>query len=1057
MNEFEKVESIFWNASQLPTPAQRESYLAAACDGDQKLRDKVDEMLAAVSVADKFAEAYATALTTASDALIGTTIGPYKIREKIGEGGMGIVYAAQQQEPLRRLVALKVIKPGMDSQQIIARFQSEREALALMDHPHIARVLDAGTTQRGLPFFVMELVNGVPITRFADQQRLTFEERLKLFQDVCHAVQHAHMKGIIHRDIKPSNVLVTLHDGKAVVKVIDFGVAKAIGKQLSEHSIYTAMDQMLGTPMYMSPEQAERSGLDVDTRSDVYSLGVLLYQLLTSSTPFDLESFRAVGLEAMLRIIRDEDPLKPSQRLSTVKDESRSSVADSRQIDVKRLSKSLRGELDWIVMKAMEKDRNRRYESPSDLAEDLECYLTQQPVEAGPPSAIYRAKKYISRHRLGLTASALVLAAIVAGSGFSVWYAFDAEAARIVAQQAEGLATDRLKLLEEGQRLLEEEQQNLRSEKQKLVVAQQQSERNFTLAKEAVAKLIDEVARRKLVEYPELGEFRTTLLETADHFYTKLLEESPDSFDILLAQAEVRQNLNRFSERMEGYLAAEKLDPDNRMLLLKLSHYYRINDTPDLKNRQLALEKAQRAVELYPNDPGAWTLVSFAHLELNEKEKAVQAMLQAADYSDNRGARAHRLANAFWFQGQHAEAAEQFLNAAQWGADEPSVMYARRGLCLNKLKRYEEAVESLTKSIDLDGYQFEPLLWRGIAFQEIGKVDLAAADYKRGLVLRPGEPRFLKPRLNCYVALNDFEGAAELLDSRKGDFPQDQTLLQEDELAWIERSGHQPLLEARDRFLARLESQASFRANQTRKRARQLVDNGRAHDCIQLLRDTNEEDPAFIDNYILLGMTLRYWIPVDDVTEATEQEAILAFRKAAELNPSGTAGRDQLSRALATTHLQHLRLPEEAVVHAERIIALKREEMTLVGPYPLGTLGMAYYRAGKFEQAIESLHRARELPGKHWVPTELFLAMCHWQIGDQAEARRWFEQGLEVTGTQPIDLLSRSTLAEARELLSDILEPGDGSSRNDSPKNPEVDPNSSSTDAVPLDRESEAF
>jgi len=334
------------------------------------------------------------------------------------------------------------------------------------------------------------------------------------------------------------------------------------------------------------------------------------------------------------------------------------------------------------------------------------------------------------------------------------------------------------------------------------------------------------------------------------------------------------------------------------------------------------------------------------------------------------------------------------------------------------LSRYEEAVESLTKSIDLDGYEFEPLLWRGIAFQGLGKVDLAVVDYKRGLGLRPGEPRFLKPLLNCYVVLNDVDGAAELLDSRKGDFPQDQTLLQADEMAWIERSGHPTLLEARDRFLARLESRAVYRADRIRKRARQLVDQGRAFDGIQMLRDTNEHDPAFVQNYVLLGMTLRYWIPVDDVTEATEQEAIAAFRKATELNPSGTAAHDQLSRALATTHLEQLRSPEEAVFHAEHLMALKRTEETPAGTYVFGTLGMACHRARKFEQAVEALHSARDLPGQHWVPTELFLAMCYWQLGDREQAWKWFDEGLEVTGTQPVDLLSISTLAEARELLS---------------------------------------
>ncbi len=359
---------------------------------------------------------------------IGTVIDCYKLVEKLGEGGFGTVWAAEQIEPVRRRIALKVIKLGMDSKQVVARFEAEKQALALMDHPNIAKVLDAGTTDSGRPYFVMELVKGQPITQYCDERQLTPRQRLELLLPVCHAIQHAHQKGIIHRDIKPTNILVAEFDQQPVPKVIDFGVAKAISQPLTQQTMFTGYGQIIGTLEYMSPEQAQVNQLDIDTRSDIYSLGVLLYELLTGSTPFDKERIRSTAFDEMLRIIREEEPPKPSTKLSS--SETLQSVAASRGMEPARLSRTIRSELDWIVMKALEKDRSRRYATVNGFASDVERYLANEPILACPPSTGYRLKKFARRNKGPVAAAAVVLLTLVGGIVGTTWQAVRAEQAR---------------------------------------------------------------------------------------------------------------------------------------------------------------------------------------------------------------------------------------------------------------------------------------------------------------------------------------------------------------------------------------------------------------------------------------------------------------------------------------------------------------------------------------------------------------------------------------------------------------------------------------------------
>jgi serine/threonine protein kinase/tetratricopeptide (TPR) repeat protein len=429
-----KARALFLAAIEGYQPEQWPAFLDEACAGDGSLRNQVERLLRARAQLGSFHEAPQPGLmATVDESPVterpGTVIGPYKLLEQIGEGGFGVVFMAEQQAPVRRKVALKVLKPGMDTRQVVARFEAERQALAIMDHPHIAKVLDGGPTASGRPYFVMDLVKGLPITEYCDQAQLIPRERLELFIHLCQAVQHAHQKGVIHRDLKPSNVLVMVHDTTPVVKVIDFGVAKALGQELTDKTLFTGFAQMIGTPLYMSPEQAGQSGVDIDTRSDIYSLGVLLYELLTGTTPFDKERLKEVGYDELRRIIREEEPPRPSTRLSTL-GKAATTVSTQRRSDPQRLSRLCRGELDWIVMKCLEKDRRRRYETAGALAADVERYLHDEPVLACPPRVGYRLRKFARRNRGRLVAAGVLGFAFLVAAGSLGWAAHDRAARR---------------------------------------------------------------------------------------------------------------------------------------------------------------------------------------------------------------------------------------------------------------------------------------------------------------------------------------------------------------------------------------------------------------------------------------------------------------------------------------------------------------------------------------------------------------------------------------------------------------------------------------------------
>ena len=561
--ESPEVLSLFCAALDRAAGPEREAFLAEACAGQADLRSRIEALLRAHAQAEKITVLPAELPSPPAHTVdyvpseqTSSLLGPYKLLEQLGEGGFGVVYLAEQTQPVRRKVAVKLVKPGMDSRQILARFMAERQALAIMDHPNIARVFDGGTTAAGLPYFVMELVKGVPITTYCDQHRLPPQQRLELFLQVCQAVQHAHQKGVIHRDIKPSNVLVTRHDTTPLVKVIDFGVAKALGQKLTDQTLFTGIGQLIGTPLYMSPEQAGLSDLDIDTRSDIYSLGVLLYELLTGSTPFTKEQFRKAALDEMLKMICEQEPPKPSTRLSS--SEALPSIAASRGLEPRKLSGLVRGDLDWIVMKALEKDRSRRYETATGFAADIQHFLADEPVLACPPSSWYRLRKFARRHKRALAMASVLLLGLIVGLVVLL------VSNQIITRQRNEIRG----ALDESQqaRKREQEQRRLAETRQAEAIRERQrAERNYHTARDAVDRLYTQVAEQ-LLGQPHTEKIRRQLLEDALQFYLGFLRDRSQDAEIKTATA----HAFRRAGDIQGLLGDWKNSLENQRAALRI-------------------------------------------------------------------------------------------------------------------------------------------------------------------------------------------------------------------------------------------------------------------------------------------------------------------------------------------------------------------------------------------------------------------------------------------------------------------------------------------------------
>jgi len=556
MNGENSTELIVFTEALEVSPEKREAFLAQACFGDAALRHKVEELLAYHGDLGNFLEDAPSGLAGPSQPAPavgekpGDRIGPYKLLQQIGEGGCGAVFMAEQCEPVRRLVALKIIKPGMDSKTVIARFEAERQALALMDHPNIAKVFDAGANATGRPYFAMELVRGAKITDYCDQQSLSTPQRLELFIQVCAAVQHAHQKGIIHRDIKPSNILVsTSEDGKATPKVIDFGIAKAItGLQLTDKTVFTAFEMFIGTPAYMSPEQADLSSVDADTRTDIYSLGVLLYELLTGTTPFDTQELLRSGLDELRRVIRTEDPVRPSTRLSAMTAPDLTTLSQRRGSEPPRLIREMRGDLDWIVMKAMEKDRTRRYPTANSLAVDVEHFLKKETVAARPPSAVYKLRKLVLRNKLAFAAAAAIFLLLTVALAAAARLAVQGRRAMKMLD-AERLESDADDLFRDNKRA-----EAFAALRQAIAIR-----RRYFNSEPPGAHALEYIISGITREPGKLGEAEGLL----DEIVTPALWDRPECADVIAMRAEIYARDGKWAAAAPDAIAAAKLRADS--------------------------------------------------------------------------------------------------------------------------------------------------------------------------------------------------------------------------------------------------------------------------------------------------------------------------------------------------------------------------------------------------------------------------------------------------------------------------------------------------------------
>jgi serine/threonine protein kinase len=1020
-----ELDTIFLAAIAIDSAEERACYIARACGGDAELQGRVDRLVQAHFRAGSFLERPAGPLIgtgaytpSSADTPIpggrtevqegpGTRIGSYQLVQEVGAGGMGTVFLAAQTEPVKRQVALKVIKPGMDSRQVIARFEGERQALALMDHPNIARVLDAGTTESGRPYFVMELVTGVPITKYCDERRLTPKERLELFLPVCQAVQHAHQKGIIHRDLKPSNVLVTLYDGVPVPKVIDFGIARATGPKPADQTLFTLVGQVVGTLEYMSPEQANLNHLDIDTRSDIYSLGVLLYELLTGTTPLDRKRLKEAPFLEVLRLVREEEPPKPSTRLSEL---SRSglpsrtnparqtgptppanestlvSIAATRGLEPKKLRRLVRGELDWIVMKCLEKDRNRRYETANALAADVQRYLADEAVQACPPSPGYRLRKFARRNKRMLATVAIVGLLLVAA---------------VVT-----LAVSNVRI--------HNEQLRTKAEYERAEAEAGRAQDNLRLAFEALDETILNMLEDQIPRDPEAAKENQERLTKALGFYEQFARqnEADPKARLEVARAYHRAGqmhrtlghsdkalaaLDRAAEVYEQLIAADPADPEPKFAQAVVH-----TNKGSLLNDRLGDVKAAQA-------------------EYRKGIELIDPLLKGSSLTpDNRFRLAglhNALGKSFWKSGDPAGAIKYYRTAIELIAAVPAeredVQHrlvdtqvvanyrANLALALSGASRLQEAEDELRQVIAL--------------LTQVYKEASAVEGYRRGRL--PKDPRHWPIHCSLASAHNNLAGLLHGTGRSK-----------DAEKEWGESVNYYrqavedwPGVPSMRRDLAHIERRFGLLLFDGKKRTEAAA---RYRHAIDLFRALDADSPGGVDVQVELGESLD---AMGDLllADGDQKKAAEHYREALDLRervvkrcPGVPEPLNKLAWFLAACPDPSFRAPGRAVELAQEAVNLSKDNGNF-----WNTLGVAQYRNGAWKAAADSLETARQLRQDLDECDWLFLAMASWQLGEKPKARDCYDRAvkcLSIYEYQPEE--SGRFLAEAKDVL-EIKEP----------------------------------
>ena len=1029
-------KAIFNAARKIDSSDARAEYLYQVCGADQNLCERVNTLLRAYEEQASFLDSPpgGNALPTIDYRPIteqpGTVIGPYKLLQQIGEGGMGVVFMAEQSEPIQRTVALKIIKPGMDTRQVIARFEAERQALAMMDHPNIAKVLDAGTTDSGRPYFVMELVKGVPITKYCDEKHLPLRARLELLLPVCQAVQHAHQKGVIHRDIKPTNVLVAEYDDRAVPKVIDFGVAKATAQKLTDRTMFTEFGQVLGTVEYMSPEQAKLNQLDIDTRSDIYSLGVLLYELLTGSTPFGRKRLNEAAFDEALRIIREEEPQKPSTRLSTT--DQLPSIAANRHSEPARLSKVVRGELDWVVMKALEKDRNRRYETANDLAADVQRYLHDELVQARPATRMYRFKKFARRNKAGVLAGSTIVAALALG----------------VIGTSLGLV-------------------RAESHRRSEVAARRLAQKNFDEARATVRQLLN-VSNEDLYDVPGLQPLRVKLMQSAVEHYESFvngssLDPAPraelarlyvmygfTAEDIGANSRNVTMPLFQKARAIQEDLLREH--PHDRALRSDLAWTFTILSWRRSRDPVIAQEAADKAIALFeelvaesPGDPLAhsdlalilWlsgtrpTHEADRQRSLAIREQLVKEYPYSAEFRRN-------LANSL-----HVKARRIFdTNLDQALALIERATVLRRAVVADIETKLPGALLPARPRDSAAHLQKVTLIWtkRDVAYgpREAAGWCLKQHRYKEALTYADQAVKELRvvvqhnPAMGTFTAelgsaFNTSWEAARNLGDLEGVKKREADAIDYWEaIAAVPGSSlsaqQRPALATVHANLATLLRERG-RLDEAIVRYRRSIELnpklGWVHSNLGVAYEQKGDSKSAIPSFrraieLEPGQSWMYLALGGAYEKTGDLKAALAnYRQTAELAPKDAWAQYVLARFLANCTDLELRNPQEALAAAEKAVEFSSEP----GGYWC-MLGVAKYRNGNWQAAIDALTKSLE-PGNWGNGVDLyFLAMAHWQLDHKDEARKWYDKAVEwMDKNQPNNEELRRFRAEAEEMM----------------------------------------